>query len=327
MRMTKKHFSIIAFALTVLLFVPFLLYMPIEVAGHRPGNLPMLMLYSGFLAFTVAALVVFALILITKTEYVKMQVATFSRFRYLLYMMVKRDFVTRYRRSVLGVIWSVLNPLLTMLVLTFVFSQIFRFQVENFPVYVLSGQLIFNFFSEATNQAMGSILNNGAVIKKVYVPKYVFPVTRVMSSVVNMSFTFIAFLIVFIVTGESFNWSILLVFLPIIYTFIFALGVGMLLSSLVVFFRDINYIYGVGITLWMFLTPIMYPVYILPDRVYHLIHLNPMFHYVNYFRDLALHGTIPGLWANIICIGFALAALCAGTFAIMSQQDKYILYL
>ena len=325
--MTKRHYYYVTIGLTLALFFPFFLYMPIEVAGHRPGNVPMLVLYAGFLAFTVTALVVFALILATKQDYVRNQVATLSRFRHLLFMMVKRDFVTRYRRSVLGVLWSVLNPLLTMLVLTFVFSQIFRFQVPNFPVYVLSGQLIFNFFSEATNQAMGSILGNGAVIKKVYVPKYIFPVTRVVSSVVNMSFTFIAFLIVFVATGETFNWTMLLVFVPVLYTFVFALGIGMFLASFVVFFRDINYIYGVAITLWMFLTPIMYPVEILPDRIFHLIHLNPMFHYVGYFRDLTLRGTLPGLWTNIICVGFALAALCLGTYAVMSQQDKYILYL
>lgn len=326
--MTKKHYCIIAFGLTAILFAPFFLYMPVEVSGQRPGNVPMLVLYSGFLAFTVTMLVVFGLILVTKREYVKGQIAIISRFRHLFFMMVKRDFVTRYRRSVLGVLWSVLNPLLTMLVLTMVFSQIFRWDVGgNFPIYLLSGQLIFMFFSESTNQAMSSIVGNGAVIKKVYVPKFIFPAARVASSVVNMLFTFVAFLIVFVVTGESFNWTMLLVFLPMTYTFVFALGVGMLLSSLIVFFRDIGYVYGVGITLWMFLTPIMYPVEILPVRIYHLIHFNPMFHYVGYFRDLALHGTLPGLWANIICIGFALTALCAGIYAIMSQQDKYILYL
>ena len=101
----------------------------------------------------------------------------------------------------------------------------------------------------------------------------------------------------------------------------------MLLSSLAVFFRDLTYLYGVATTLLFFLTPIMYSVSILPDRIYHLIHLNPLFHYVSYFRDLALYGSLPGLWANIICIGFALAAVCLGLFVTMTQQDRYILYL
>jgi len=325
--MTKKHFVIIALFLLVVLFIPFYLYMPIEVSGYRPGNIPMLVLYAGFLSFTTVALIIFILIFIFKKKYIKEQITTLKRYRHLLFLMVKRDFVQRYRRSVLGILWSVLNPLLTMMVLTMVFSQIFRFNIDNFPVYVLSGQLIFNFFNDAASQAMGSIVNNGALIKKIYVPKYIFPVTKITSSIVNMSFTFIAFLIVFITTGERFNPTMLLVILPMLYTFIFALGVGMLLSSIVVFFRDISYIYGVGITLLMFLTPIMYPVELLPPRIYHLIHFNPMFHYVSYFRDLSLYGTLPGLWANIICIGFALSALSVGFFAIMSQQDKYILYI
>ncbi|MCL2202464.1 MAG: ABC transporter permease [Defluviitaleaceae bacterium] len=325
--MTKKHYGTIALGLTVILSIPFFLYLPIEVAGQRPGNVPMLMLYAGFLAFTVAILFVFILILATKTDYVKGHIATLYRFRHLLFMMVKRDFVTRYRRSVLGILWSVLNPLLTMLVISMVFSLLFRADIPNFPLYVLSGQLIFNFFSESTSLAMTSVLGNGAVIKKAYIPKYIFPVSQVVSSLVNVLFSFIAFLIVFIATRETFSWTMLLVPLPILYTFVFALGFGMLLSSIMVFFRDIGYIYSVGITLWMFLSAIMYPVEILPPRIFHLIHFNPMFHYISYFRDLTLNGVVPGLWANIICIGFALAALCAGMYAMITQQDKYILYL
>jgi len=129
------------------------------------------------------------------------------------------------------------------------------------------------------------------------------------------------------VTGAPFYWTILLVPIPIIYLLMFSIGVGLLLSAMSVFFRDLTYIYGVFLTLLMFLTPIMYPVSILPPRVYHLIHLNPMFHYVGYFRDLALNGVVPGLWANIICLGFALAALGVGLYVKISQQDKYILYL
>ena len=325
--MTKKHYSIIGSLLTLILIVPFYLYLPIQVGGQRPGNVPMLVLYAGFLAFTASVLIVFALIFINKPDYIKQQLATLTRFKYLLALMVKRDFVTRYRRSVLGILWSILNPLFTMIILSMVFSFMFRIEVPNFPLFVLSGQLIFNFFSESTNNAMLSVVGNGPIIKKIYVPKYVFPISRVVSSLVNVGFSLIAFVIVFIFTQQEFTWTVLLVPIPIIYTFLFAMGVGMFLSSLMVFFRDIGHIYGVLITLWMFLSAIMYPPEILPPRVFHLIHFNPMFQYIGYFRDLTLHGVVPGLWTNIICIGFALAALCAGLFTMMSQQDKYILYL
>jgi len=324
----KKHYLWTGLILSAILAVVFFLYLPIEVGGARAGNIPLLLVNACFLAVTASALIVFFLIVITRGEWVRSQLTTLMRFRYLLFLMIKRDFVTRYRRSILGVLWSILNPLLTMLVLTMVFSMLFRgMGIENFPVYLLSGQLIFNFFSESTTMAMGSITGSAGTIKKVYVPKYIFPISRVLSSMVNLGFSFLAFIFVFVFTGESFSLTWLLIPIPIIYLLVFSMGVGMLLSALSVFFRDITYIYGIGTMLIMFLTPIMYPVEILTPRIYHLIHLNPMFHFVAYFRDLALNNTVPGLWSNIVCIGFALAALCLGMYAKMSHQDKYILYL
>jgi len=325
--MTKKHFLAISIILTALLFIVFWRYLPMEVAGQRPGNIFMQIFYAGFIAITSALILVFCLAVVAKIHYFKYQLSTLSKYRHLLFLMVKRDFVTRYRRSVLGILWSLLNPLLTMAVLTMVFSMLFRFEVENFPVYLLSGQIMFNFFSESTTTAMTSIVASAGTVKKVYVPKYIFPVSRVFSSMVNLGFAFTAFLIVLIVTGAPFHWTILLVPIPIMYLLMFSIGIGLLLSAMSVFFRDLNYIYGVFLTLLMFLTPIMYPVSILSPRMFHLIHLNPMFHYVGYFRELALNGNIPGLWANIICLGFSLAALGTGLYVKISQQDKYILYL
>ena len=325
--MTQKHYAGVTFILTALLFVVFWHYLPIEVAGQRPGNIPMLVFYNVLIAITVSLMTIFCLITITKRNYVTNQLATLKHFRHLLFLMIKRDFVTRYRRSVLGVLWSLLNPLLTMLVLTMVFSTIFRFEIEYFPLYLLSGQLIFNFFSESTTLAMFSIVNGASQIKKVYVPKYVFPVSRVLSSMVNLGFSFIAFLIVFLILRAPFHWTMLLIPIPVIYLVIFSMGVGMLLSAMTVFFRDIGYIYGILTTLLMFLTPIFWPTSMLSPSIYHLIHLNPMFHYVSYFRDVALYGNVPSLWTNIICLGFALAALSIGLYVKIAQQDKYILYL
>lgn len=328
MTFTRKHYLGIGLVLSVVLTVVFFLYLPIEVGGTRAGNVPLLFVNAGFLAVTMAAIVVFVLIIVTRSDYVHAQIEILKRFRYLLLLMIKRDFVTRYRRSVLGVLWSLLNPILNMLVMTMVFSTLFRgFGVENFPVYYFSGMLIFSFFSESTTSAMGSISGSAGTIKKVYVPKYIFPISRVLSSLVNLGFSFSAFMVVFIITGAPFHWTMLLIPIPIIYVVIFSMGIGMFLSALAVFFRDITHIYGVGLTIVMFLTPIIYSVEILPTRVYHAIHLNPMFHFVNYFRDLTMNGIVPGLWANIVCVGFALAALCIGMYAKISQQDKYILYL
>ena len=327
LNLTKKHFAGIAFALTALLFVVFLRYLPIVVSGQPVGMSPTRVINSGFMAVTVSMALAILLAVLSKKEYVRAQIATLKRFRHLLFLMVKRDFITRYRRSMLGILWSMLNPLLTMAVLVIVFSFLFRFDIPNFAVYVLSGQIIFGLFSESTSQAMNSIIANAGVIKKVYVPKYIFPVSRVVSSVVNFVFAFAAFLLVAAVTRAPLHWTIVLVPIPVLYTFLFALGVGMLLSSMAVFFRDLQHLYGVALTAWMFFTPIMYPVSILPERVFHLMHLNPLFHYVSYFRALALDGTVPGLWENVICLGFALFALGAGLYATTANKNKYILYV
>ena len=325
--LTKKRMAALTISLSIIYFILIWMFLPESVIGPRSQHMALLMAKVGFLAATAAFTCAIIMIIIFKNDFVKGQLATFNRFKYLLLLLVKRDFVTRYRRSVLGVLWSMLNPLLTMLVMTMVFSLLFRTEIEYFPAYLLSGLIIFNFFSESTTMAMGSITSAGGIIKKVYVPKYIFPVSRVTSSLVNLFFSLLAFMLVFFVIGAPFRPTMLLVIIPIVYTFIFSLGVGILLSSMTVFFRDLTYLYGVFTLMLLYLSAIFYPVSILPDGVQLVLGLNPIYHFISYFRQLALYGTIPGLWANAVCIGFAMAALCCGIYVSMTKQDKYILYL
>jgi len=326
MTLSKKRLAIIAVILTIVYFIP-MLYLPESIVGERTENIFFFAAKILFLAITTTLSTLLILIAVFRREYLKSQLQTFDRFKHLLRLLVRRDFVTKYRKSVLGVLWSLLNPLLTMLITTLVFSHVFRFDIENFPVYFLSGQMIFMFFSESTSQAMNSIMGNGQIIKKVYVPKYIFPVSRVLSSLINVGFSFIAFLLVFIFTGVAFNWTMLLLPIPILYTFVFALGVSLILSSLAVFFRDLTYLYGVLLTLWQFMTPIFYPVSMIPEQLLPFYGLNPMYHFVDYFRELALNGRIPDLWSNMVCIGFSLSALCVGIYVFKAKQDRYILYI
>ena len=326
MQLTKKRLVLLTIIFTIMYFVLFML-LPESVVGTRAENMLLYTPKIFFLSFTAAVVTAIILVLIFKRQFVTWQFTSFNRYKHLLRLLVKRDFISRYRKSVLGVLWSLLNPLLTMLVMTMVFSYIFRFQIENFPVYLLSGQIIFGFFSESTMQAMSSVIANEGIIKKVYVPKYIFPVARVLSSLVNLLFSLIAFLLVFIVTRAPFHWTILLIPIPIVYTLIFSCGVAMLLSSMAVFFRDLTYLYGVFMTLLMYLTPLFYPVNILPEHLIPIIGFNPLYHFVDYIRNLVLYGVVPDLWSNMVCIGFALAALCCGMYVFMTQQDKYILNL
>ena len=326
MRLTKKRLALLTILLTII-YTALLFFLPESIVGKRAGNLLLFAPKILFLGMTTAITTSVVLILIFKREFVRWQMFSFNRYKHLLRLLVRRDFVSRYRKSILGVLWSLLNPLLTMLVLSFVFSYLFRRSVEYFPVYLISGQLIFNFYSEATKQAMNAVISSEGIIKKIYVPKYVFPLARVISSLVNVAFSFLAFLLVFIVIGVPFRWTLLLLPIPVLYTFIFSLGVAMLLSSMAVFFRDLKYLYGIFTLLLMYLTPIFYPVDILPKSYIPIIGFNPLYHFVDYYRNLALYGKVPDLWSNMVCIGFALAALCGGVYFFMSQQEKYILHL
>lgn len=250
-----------------------------------------------------------------------------KKYRPLMSELVKRDLKIKYRRSALGYLWSLLNPLLMMCVMTLVFSYMFRFDIPNYPIYLICGQTLWTFFSESTSMAMNSILENGALIKKVYIPKFIFPISRVLSSFVTMLFSLAAILIVMLATGAAFHPIILLFWVPLIFLFTFCCGMGMVLSALAVQFRDIRHLYGVATLAWMYLTPIFYPLSSLPKVAQDLIKLNPMYHYINLFRNLVLYGEIPGPNTWFACTASALVFLLLGLVIFRKQQKNFILYL
>jgi ABC-type polysaccharide/polyol phosphate export permease len=214
-----------------------------------------------------------------------------------------------------------------MLIMTIVFSKLFRFQIPNYPVYLLSGQLIFTFFGEATSIGMQGILANGAMIKKVYLPKYIFPFSSVLSSFTTLVFSLVALLIVMLATGTPFHWTIVLVPVALLYTLVFSIGIGILLSALLVFFRDLNYLWGVFLTALNYLTPIFYPVDILPEFARKIIILNPLFDYINFFRKIVLYGQWPTIQEHAVCLGFALVAIMLGGWVFKNKQKDFILYI
>lgn len=252
-------------------------------------------------------------------------VRNFLNYKELLKELVNRDIKTKYRRSVLGMLWTVLNPLGMMIIMSIVFSHIFRQNIENYPVYLMCGQVIFNFYSEASNMAMSSILGNASLIKKVYVPKYLFPTSRICSSFVNLLTSFIALTIVIIATQSPIYWTILLVVFPITYVFLFSLGMGLLLSALVVSFRDMMHLYGVLITAWLYVTPIFYPIEIIPEKFRFIINLNPLASIIEMFRDVVMLGVIPGFMLQLRCIIPCIIALAVGLRVFYKQQDSFIL--
>jgi ABC-2 type transport system permease protein len=250
----------------------------------------------------------------------------FKKYSYLLKNLVKKDFTTRYRRSVLGILWSVLNPLLMMMVISAVFSNIFRIQVENFAIYYLTGALVFNFMSEATSGSLTSVLGSAGLIRKVYIPKYIFPLERCFFALVNAVFSLIAVLILMPILGVPLRPTALLFWVPLAYTLVFCVGLGMVLAAANVFFRDIGHLYSVWVTAWMYLTPILYPVDILPDAVRGFVTINPMYYYVDYFRQVMMYESVPDLQTNLICASFSLVFLLLGLIVFKKTQDRFILY-
>lgn len=251
----------------------------------------------------------------------------FQHYKALLYELVVRDIKVRYKRSFLGLLWTIINPILTMAVMTVVFSKLFRFQIENYTTYFLVGNILFSFFTEATTNSMHSVLDNSNLIKKIYVPKYLFPLSKVMSSVVNLFFSFLALIIVMVVTKVPFKATMLLTPILLCYVVMFASGIGLILATIMVFFRDIAQLYSIITLLWMYLTPIFYPVDLLKENAPWALSFNPMYHYIEFMRKLVLDGILPSVNENLICLFISVTTLVLGVIIFYRKQDNYILYI
>lgn len=252
----------------------------------------------------------------------------FYRYRFLMNQLVAKDIKLKYRRSFLGYLWSILNPLMIMIIMVIVFSNMFRSDINNFPVYLIIGQTLYNFMSESTTQAISSITGNSALLKKTYVPKYVFTVSKVTSSFVNMLFALGALIMVFIVCRVSLNPYYLLIPLILLQEYVFCLGLGMFLAQGAVFFRDIQYIYNALLTAWMYLTPLFYPITLLPDTLrWAVTTLNPMYFYIAEFRQIVLEGRLPDSYLILAGTAAAFLMLIVGVRAFLKTQDRFILYI
>lgn len=250
------------------------------------------------------------------------------QYRDLLKLLVSRDIKLKYRRSVLGYLWSVLNPLLIMSVMAVVFSTLFQRKIEHFPVYLFCGHLLFNFMNNSTHQAIYSITANAALLKKTYVPRYIFTVSKITSGMVDFVLSLGALLIVMLATGVRFSFYFFLFPIVVIQLYLFCVGLGLFLAQANVFFRDIQYIYNAVTTAWMYLTPIFYEVDFLPDWLqYGIKHFNPMYFYVAQFRDLVWQARMPG-WGimGAGCLA-ALVMLLIGAWSFSRSKDKFILYI
>ena len=262
-----------------------------------------------------------------KHSYIVNAVVAMQKYRFLIIQLVARDFKTKYKRSVLGILWSFLNPLLTMCVQYFVFSTVFQSDIENYPVYLLIGIVSFNFFSESCGMSLTSILGNASLITKVYVPKYIYPLTRTMSSSINLAISLIPLILVALFTGVTFEKSVVLSLYFFLCLIVFSFGLGLLLSASMVFFRDTQFLWGVLSMLWMYATPIFYPESILPEQFIGALKMNPLYHFIQNLRLCILDGISPEPFAYFQCFLMAIGMLLIGAFVFYKTQDKFVLYI
>jgi ABC-type polysaccharide/polyol phosphate export permease len=245
------------------------------------------------------------------------------QYKDLIYQLVRRDVVSRYKRSAFGIAWTMLNPLGMMVVLTIVFSQLFH-SVHGYPAYILSGLIAWNFFSQTTSAAMTQMVWGSSLLHRIYLPRTAFVVSAVGTGLVNVALSLVPLFLITVLVGLPLHWSI--VFLPVSMLLLaaFSLGVALLLSAWAIYFPDVAEMYHVGLLAWMYLTPIIYPVEAIPERYrFWFFHLNPMYYLVQIFRKPVYEGLFPGWPLLAAAAAIALFTLVAGWLVFSSRADEF----
>lgn len=244
-------------------------------------------------------------------------------YRYLIAQLLRRDIVTRYKRSFLGIGWTMLNPLGTMIVLSIAFSQVFK-MTEGYPAYVLSGLMAWNFFSQTTYASMVNLVWGGGLLKRIYIPRTSFALAAIGTGVVNTLLTIVPMLIVMLVLGLQIRWSIFYIFIPILFLALFSLGFGLILSTLAVYFPDVAEMYQIVLTAWMYLTPIIYPEEILPSNIHFIIStFNPMYSLVKLFRIPIYYGRLPNLEEFLFPAVLSIVVFIIGWLFFTYRSDEF----
>jgi len=251
-----------------------------------------------------------------------------KKYRFVFSELVKRDFKKRYKRSVLGVLWSMLAPLFQLMVMTFVFKRVFGRRMEHYTIYLFAGQLVFSYFKEATNTGMSSILSNSGIITKVNTPKYLFLISKIMAASINFLLTLLLFFLFATADHVRLTWKVITLIYPIVCLFLFIIGVGLILSALFVFFKDIQYLYDIFTLALMYFTPIFYEASIFEGSIaLKLLNLNPLYLYIDYIRQVVLHQQIPSILFHFMCLLYALIFLRVGMRMYKKYNYMFLYYL
>ena len=247
--------------------------------------------------------------------------------RFLFEELVKRDFKAKYKRTVLGMAWSVLSPLLMLLVMRLVFTRFFGAGVEHYTTYLFCGNLVFSYFSESTNQGMTSLMENAGIFTKVNVPKYLFLFSKNVQTLINFGLTLCVFFLFCALDRITFTWKFVMLLYPIVLLMVFNIGVGLILSALFVFFRDIQYLWGVFSQLLMYLSAIFYTIDGYSETVQKLFLLNPIYLFIWYFRKIVIEATIPSVWFHLLLAADAALAFGIGYWIYKKYNTRFLYYL
>ena len=247
--------------------------------------------------------------------------------KFLFEELVKRDYKKRYKRTILGMVWSVLSPLLMLSVIAVIFGNFFGRSIEHYIIYLFSGQVIYSYFLEATNEGMLALVSNSSIFSKINVPKYLFLFSKNVSALINFGiilaiyFCFVAF------EGISFTWQFIFLLYPVICLILINVGIGLILSALFIFFKDIQYLYRLFTQIVMYGSAIFYSIDILPQHLQTLFYCNPIFVCITYFRSIVLHNIVPDLWLHMLLAGYALLLFGIGCWVYKKYNYKFLYYV
>lgn len=257
----------------------------------------------------------------------KSSVKKFEKHQFLFRELVKRDFTLKYKRTILGVVWSAISPLVMLLVMWLVFNKLLGTTIAHFPIYMFVGQLIFNYFSDATNQGMTSLIDNASIFTKINIPKYLFLISKNLSSLINFGITLGILLAFVAIDGLPFTWKYLMLIYPIFFLIMFNIGLGLILSALFVFFRDMQYLWGIFTQLLMWTSAIFYSIDGFSSETRNFFLLNPIYLFIRYFRKIIIDCSIPSLGFHLLMAGYALLLILIGSWVYKKYNHEFLYYV
>lgn len=254
-------------------------------------------------------------------------ILNFFNHKFLFEELVKRDFKAKYKRTILGIVWSILSPLLMLTVMAIIFGNFFGHSIEHYIVYLFSGQVIFNYFIEATNEGMQALMTNSSIFTKINVPKYLFLFSKNVSALINFGIILIIYLCFVVLDGINITWNFIFLIYPIFCLVIMNLGIGLILSALYVFFQDIQYLYRLFTQVVMYGSAIFYSIDIMPQQLQMLFYANPVFVSITYFRSIVLYNAVPDLRLHLLLAGYALVLFGIGFWVYKKYNYKFLYYV